>query len=169
MKKHLLSIITTALVVINLVLSVVIIFSVLPTTSKMNNMITQICTALNLNLKSESDGSTTYKIEDLDEFPIEDDLTINLASSDDGEDHYVILKLTIIANNKHEDYKKYKDSITTKATLIRDAIIAEVGSVTKEEMEDNPEKVQQNVTKRLQELFNSDFIVKVAFDSFIFQ
>lgn len=168
MKKHLLSIITTALVVINLVLSIVIIFSVLPTTSKMNNMITQICTALNLNLKSEGEDGATYKIEDLEEFPIEDEITIKLASSDE-DDHYVLLKMTIVANNKHEDFKKYKDSITTKATLIKDAIISEFGAVTKDEMESNPEKVQEAVTKRLQDLFNSDFIVKVAFDSFVFQ
>lgn len=170
MKKHLLSIITTALVVVNLVLSIVIIFSVLPTTSKMNKMITQICTALSLELESENEGKEEeYKIEDLEEIKLEEEMTINLKKGADDGDHYAMLTLTIVVNNKHEDYKKYVDSITTKESLIKDAARNVISGFSKEDFESNPEAVQEAVLKELQDLFDSDFIVKVAFGGLVFQ
>lgn len=169
MKKHLLSIITTALVVVNLIMSVVIVFSVLPTTHKINNLVTQICSALALDLEGSGEGVEALKIEDLDEIPIEDEMTIPLKSSGDGEDHYAIVQVAIICNKKNEDYSKYVGSITEKQSLVKDAINSEISSFTIEECQNHTEDVQNAVCERLQELFNSRFIVKVAFKEMVYQ
>lgn len=169
MKKHLLSIITTALVVVNLIMSVVIVFTVLPTTSKINNLVTEICAALALDLESDGNGTGSYKIEELEEIPIEDELTINLKSGEDGEDHYAIVQVAVIVNNTHEDYEKYATSITKKSSLVKDAIITEISGFTIEDMKENPEAVQAAILDSLQSLFNSRFIVKVAFKEIVYQ
>lgn len=171
MKKHLLSIITTALVVVNLIMSIVIVFTVLPTTSKINNLVTQICAALALDLDSSGDGAESLKIEDMETYAVGDgeEMTINLKSGEDGKDHYALIKCSIVVNKKHEDYDKYVGSITEKSSLIKDAINSEVSNFTIEEMKSNPEDVQQAILERLQKLFNSRFIVKVTFDNIVYQ
>lgn len=169
MKKHLLSIITTALVVVNLIMSVVIVFTVLPTTSKINNLVTQICAALALDLESGGDGASTLKIDELEEIPIEDEMTINLKSGSDNKDHYVIVQVAVIVNNKHEDYKKYVGSITEKSSLVKDTVISEFSEFTYEDIKDDQEEIKQAILEDLQKLFNSRFIVKVAFKSITFQ
>lgn len=168
MKKHLLSIITTALVVVNLIMSIVIVFTVLPTTTKVNNLVTQICAALALDLEPNG-GEGSLKIDELEEIALEDELTINLKEGSDGKDHYVMLKAAIIVNNTHDDYDKYVSSITEKSSLINDAINSEIGSFTIDEIKENPEAVQEAVLERLQKLFNSRFIVKVAFKEIVYQ
>ena len=86
MKKSLLNIITVALLVVNLVLSVVMAFSVLPASSKTNEMITKVCTALDLELESTKTGDEAqdYKIDQLETFDIQDELTIPLSQGTEG-------------------------------------------------------------------------------------
>lgn len=170
MKRSLLNIITLALVIINLVLSVVIIFSVLPTALKTDEMITQICSALSLDLESgKVTSEEQFKIEQLETFDIEDKLTIPLKKGEDGKEHFAVVSVSIVVDNENQDYKKYKDSITEKESLIKDAINSEIGGFTIEELEANTGDVQNAVLTRLQKLFNSDFIVKVAFRDILFQ
>lgn len=172
MKKSLLSIITVALLVVNLVLSVVMAFSVLPASSKTNEMITKVCTALDLELESTKTGDEAqdYKIDQLETYDIQDELTIPLSQGTEGEeDHYAIVSVSIVVDNKHEDYSKYVESITTKESLIKDAVRNAIGSFTIEELQSNPEGVQKATLDKLQKLFDSDFIVQVAFKKLLFQ
>lgn len=172
MKKSLLNIITLAVLVVNLVLSIVMVFSVVPASSKMNDMITKVCTALDLELESQQEvkGKKEYKIEDMEEIPLDEELTIEVKSSaGDGVKHYGAISLAIVVDNKHEDYATYAESITTKSTLIKDAVTNVIGSFTIEEIQNNKEGVQQAVLERLQKLFDSDFIIRIAYKKWLFQ
>ena len=172
MKKSLLNIITLALVVVNLVLTVVMIFSVMPASSKTNDMITKVCTALDLELESSKTGDeeADYKIDQLETYDLEDELTIPLKKQNDGDaEHYAVVTVALVVNTEHEDYKKYAESITAKQSLINDTVRNTIGSFTLEELQNNPEGVQKAVLEKLQKLFDSDFIVKVAFKKLLYQ
>ena len=52
MKKSIINIITLALLVVNLILSLVMVFSVMPASNKANEMITKVCEAIDLDLNS---------------------------------------------------------------------------------------------------------------------
>lgn len=172
MKKSLLNIITLALVVVNLVLSAVMIFSVLPASSKTNDMITKVCTALDLELESEKkeNGEEDYNIDQLETYDIEEELTVPLKKEDgDSSDHYAVVTVSIVVDNKNEDYDKYVEDITTKESLIKDTVRNAIGNFTLEELQNNPEGVQKTVLDKLQKLFDSDFIVKVAFKKLLYQ
>lgn len=172
MKKSLLNIITVALLVVNLVLSVIMVFSVLPASSKTNEMITKVCTALDLELESTKTGEDKedYKIDQLETYDIEEELTIPLKKGTENEDdHYAMVAISIVVDNKNEDYSKYVESITTKESLIKDSVRHVIGSFTIEELQSNPEGVQKAVLDKLQKLFDSDFIVQVAFKKLLFQ
>ncbi len=172
MKKSLINIITLALLVVNLILSMVMIFSVMPASKKTNDMITKVCAALDLELESEKTGDAEedYTIDQLETFDIEEELTIPLKKSDGDEtDHFAVVSVSIVVDNQNEDYEKYVDSITTKESLIKDSVRNIVGSFTVEELGNNPEGVQKAVLEKLQKLFDSDFIVKIAFKKLLFQ
>lgn len=54
MKKNLITVITLALVVVNLVLTVILTITILPETQKANELITKVCSAIDLDLESGS-------------------------------------------------------------------------------------------------------------------
>lgn len=171
MKKSMLSVITLALVVINLILSTVIVFSVLPASRKTDKMITQVCSALDLELESqkEAEGKRDYSIDQIETFDIEDSLTIPLKKGQDGKDHYAVVAVSIVVDKKHDDYKKYVESITSKESLIKDAINSVISGFSINEMESGQSQVQEAVLLKIQDLFDSEFIVKVAFRDMVFQ
>lgn len=172
MRKSLINIITLALLVVNLILSIVMIFSVMPASKKTNDMITKVCAALDLELESEKTGNAEddYTIDQLETFDVSEELTIPLKKSEGDEtDHYAVVSVSLVADNQHEDYEKYVESITAKESLIKDSVRNVIGSFTVEELNNNPEGVQKAVLEQLQKLFDSDFIVKVAFKKLLFQ
>ena len=90
MKKNLVTVITLALVLVNLVLTVVLTISIVPETKKANELITKVCGAIDLDLESGSATSAeNIPIEDLEVYNIEDKMTINLKKGEDGKDHFL--------------------------------------------------------------------------------
>ena len=67
MKKNIFSVIITVLTVVNVVLTAIMFFIMVPTFNKTNNLITQVASVLNLELDGDSDakGDADYKISDL--------------------------------------------------------------------------------------------------------
>lgn len=172
MKKSLLNIIIIALVVINLILTAVMAFVMMPASSKTNEMVTKVCTALDLELESQKTGEEEedYVIDQLETYDIEEELTIPLKLADgDTKDHYAVVAVSIVVDNKHKDYEKYVESITSKESLIKDSVRQVIGNFTINELNANPEGVQEAALEDLQKLFDSDFIVKVAFKKLLFQ
>ena len=65
MKKNLISVIILALVFANFVLTALLLFTVLPQTKKANQMIEDVCAAIDLELNSgDASGPSNVKIED---------------------------------------------------------------------------------------------------------
>ncbi|OLA10106.1 MAG: hypothetical protein BHW12_03080 [Coprobacillus sp. 28_7] len=137
MKKHLLSIITTALVVVNLIMSIVIVFTVLPTTSKINNLVTQICAALALDLDSGGDGAESLKIEDMETYAVGDgeEMTINLKSGDQEN------SLFVVRNDFRETDEKWS---STQTDIWRNEINKIISSAKSLLIKENPDGTYTN-------------------------
>ena len=58
MKKNLMSVLILALVVANLVLTAILMISVVPQTKKANQLITKVCSAIDLELEGGKDNSS---------------------------------------------------------------------------------------------------------------
>ena len=95
MKKNIFSVLITALTVINVVLTAVMFFVMLPTFQKTNNLITQVASVLNLELNGDDDVNpdANYTIKDMQSIPVafESDETYNLQAGTDGKAHYAML------------------------------------------------------------------------------
>ena len=99
MKKNLITVVVLALVLVNLILTAILTITILPETKKANELITQVCSAIDLELKS---GSVTSNITNV---PLEkvathdvaggESMTVNLKDSEDGKKHYAIIAVSI--------------------------------------------------------------------------
>ena len=65
-------------------------------------------------------------------------------------------------NKKDPDYKTYKDTMSDRESLIKDAITSVVTSHTKAECRANFEGLKQEILDAVQKLFGSDFIFNVG-------
>ena len=168
MKKNMLSILILALLIVNIVLTAIMMFSVTGTAKKTSALIDDISAAINLDLNNQGEDATTapvvdVAIEDTSVVPIGEELTIPLTIGADGKVHYYFVAVSLSLNMKHEDYKKLSPQVTAQSDLIKGEIISVIGSHTLEEIQEGTDGIRMEILQRLQKLFDSQFIFNVTF------
>lgn len=170
MKKNLITVITLALVVVNLVLTVILTITILPETQKANELITKVCSAIDLDLESGSATSNAnIPIDQIEVYNIDDEQTINLKQDGDGKDHFAMITVSISMDTKNSDYKELKPQVEEKVNLIKGDINNIVSQYTIDEIKNNQSAVQDEILKDLQKMFGADFIVAVGFPTAQYQ
>ncbi len=175
MKKSLLTVITFVLVLINLALTGVLVFVLVPYVTSANKLVSSVATAIDLEQSGGADGKeSSVDMENIEAYEIgggKDDkgLTINLKKGADNKDHYAVLKVTLSLDTKSDGYKKYYDSLETKKSLITTEINNVVSQYTVDEIRANQQKVQDEILENLQSMFGDGFIVDVGFSSATYQ
>lgn len=165
MKRNLFSVLILALLVVNIVLTSVLMFSVVGTNSKVAALVTDIGTILQLEVGGvNGEAGEELHIEDIEMYNIEESMTIHLKTAEDGKDHYCIVSVALSVNTKHEDYKEYGTTISNYESLIKSEIDQVIGNYTKEEAEANKETIADEILTRIQDLYDSTFIVDVVFN-----
>lgn len=166
MKKNLMSVLILALVLVNTILTAVLAISVVPSVKKTNQLVDSVASAVKLELNSENGTkASSVPMDQIATYDMEEEMTINLKPGDDGKDHYVVLKASISMDTKNKGYKSYGETISEKASIIKNEINSVVSSHTYEEFRDDQQGVQDEILKNLQTLYDSDFIVSVGFSS----
>lgn len=168
MKKNMISILILALLIVNIVLTAIMMFSITGTAKKTSALIDDISAAINLDLKNQSATSTgaaivDVPIENIEVVPLGEEMTIPLTKGADGKAHYYLVAVSLSLNTKHEDYKKLQPSVTLQADLIKGEIISVIGSHTLEEIQEGTDGIRMEILQRLQTLFDSQFIFNVTF------
>ncbi len=173
MKKNMLSIVMIALLVVNIVLNVVLLFAVVPNASKTNNLIKKVASAVDLQIEEESDGSEDYSIADLKSYTFtSDSLTITLKKNDDGKDHYaVITGISLSLNSKADDYDTISQYITNNEIKIKDKITSVFSKYTKDEAQSKVDSIKKEILDELssESCLNSKVVVEVNFGNLAFQ
>ena len=173
MKKNMLSIVMIALLVVNIVLNVVLLFAVVPNASKTNNLIKKVASAVDLQIEEESDGSEDYSIADLKSYTFtSDSLTITLKKNDDGKDHYaVITGISLSLNSKADDYDTISQYITNNEIKIKDKITSVFSKYTKDEAQSKVDSIKKEILDELssESCLNSKVVVEVNFENLAFQ
>lgn len=168
MKKNILTVIILAMALINIVLSAVIIFVIVPTSNKTNKLVTKVASIIDLELESPDSEELNISVSDITTYEIEDKLQINLKKSDDIE-HYAILNVSLTINQKNEDTINLEPKITEFENDIKEIVTEEFSKYTIDEVNDNMNNIKDQVKIRIQELFKSDFIINVSFGNRILQ
>lgn len=172
MKKNLISILIMALMIVNIIISAITMFSVTSTNKKTAAVITKIASTVDLEAASaEETGETTESVslDKTEVYDIADSMTIPLTIGSDGEQHYYVVNVTLSMNTENAGYKTYGADIADKESLIKSQIISVIGSYTLEEIQADPDGMKQAVLEAIQNMFDSDFIYEVSFSNILFQ
>lgn len=173
MKKNLVTVIILALVLANLVLTAILAFTIIPQTQKSNELIDQVCAAINIELEGgQNKNSSAVPIEDIEVYDITDEFTVTLADSGDGKKHYAQFAVGLSVNTKSDGYTTYGGGeglplLAAKETIIRSEINSIVSSYTEEEFNaDGQKAVKAEILEAVQDMFGgTDFIIGVNFSS----
>ncbi len=165
MKKNLISVIILALLIVNIALTSVMLFSVTSTNKATADMVMRITGAMDMELSS-ADGTAftpVVPIENIASYDIADTMTIRLKQDEDGAEHYIMIAVTLSMDKEHEDYKEYGESLTDRESLIKSEIINVVGQYTMAEAQADEAGMKQAILESIQNMFGSDFVFRVDF------
>lgn len=172
MKKNILTIIIMALTVINVIMTTIMFVVMMPTFQKANNLLSTVSEVLHLELNNEEEEEAeTYTVKDLETYEVVFDSkeTVNLKEGADGEAHYAMLNgFTLSINKSSKDYKELSATLDAQKPQIKAIILQVMSEHTAEDI--SSEVVMEESLERIQELFDSKFIVSVSsLNGFVFQ
>lgn len=175
MKKNIFTIIIMAFCAINLVLTAVMLFVTVPAMNQTSNLIKQVSQAVDLELEaSEENEDVTVSVKDRENHEFKNTagttITINLKKGADGKEHWAQLDAIYVTVNKASD--DYKDMVTVldeKGSDVISIVTDVIGSYDYETISSNRGQMKNDMVKKLQDFFESDFIIDVSFDNLRFQ
>ena len=172
MKRNMLTILILALLIVNLVLTAIMMFSVTGTMKKTSKLVDGICTALSLEMTDPAataeEAEEEVPIDAIEVYAIADQMTISLAKGVDGETHYCLVSVSLSINTQDPDYATYGATVSEKEDLIKSEIFSVIQSHPIEEAESNPDMLRQEILERIQKLYGSKFIYNVVFRDIMF-
>lgn len=174
MKKNTLNIIILTLTLINLVLNVLIIFSVIPTANKTNNLITKIAEVVSLEITPQLvQDSTVLKVEQIDSRTVttsdgNTQLTLSVPSSD-GKNHYVVTSIVVSLDTTSADYQKLSESFDNAMVLIISKADSVISAYTYDTVLASKNEIQEKLLEEIRNLFQSDMIYDVSLQGFLVQ
>lgn len=171
MKKNLLSILILALLIVNLILTSIMMFSVTSSSNKTGKLVGDIATILNLEIGTGNDASASPQItiDNTEVYDIEEPMLIPFLRGQDEKDHYCSVSITLSLNKKDKDFKTYGAKLESKESLVKSEIIEVISSYTYDEAIADPKAMRDEILVRIQSLFDSKFIFEVAFRNVMFQ
>lgn len=169
MKKNLITVIILAISIVNLILNIMIVFVCMPSTKKVNNLITEIAAVMNLELESEGD-TPKVAIEDIANFNIEAQV-VNLKDDGSGTSHYVQMGLTLELDKSSEDYEALNAMLVDASGAIFDEARNIVQNYTYAEVTDQSvqDDIKKQILDRLQKKYATRCIYNVSFSKFTTQ
>lgn len=172
MKKNIFSVIITALTVINVVLTAIMFFVMLPAFQKTNNLMSQVASVLNLELDADGDAGSDedYSLKDLESVVVTFDQqqTLNLKPGSDTDSHYAMLNgYTLSVYKKADDYKEVSKILENNKAEITDIIRSVIQSHTSEDI--SQDQIQKEALEKIREHLDSKAVKKVMLENFMFQ
>ena len=170
MKKNLLSILILALLIVNIVLTAIMMFSVVGTSRRTSALVSDIASVLKLELTgtdAEDAIAEEIPMSQTAFYNISEEMTITLKNSEDGSKHYLLLSAALSMNTKDKGYKKYGDAeaMLSAEPVIKSEIVDAISSYTMEELKDENKinDAKQQILDRIHEIFDSEFIYNISF------
>lgn len=177
MKKNLISIVILALLIVNVVLTAIMMFSVVGTSRKTAALVDNIATALNLELAAKNEDGESEKVvipmSNIETYDISEKMTIPLKvevnAEGEEEQHYFIAHITLSMNTKDKGYKKYGEELEGRESLIKGEINDVFSQHTLDDARNNQDQIREEILQRIQTMFESEFIFNVTFSDTMIQ
>ena len=167
MKKSMLNVITLALVLVNLVLTVILTFSLVSTNNKTNKLVTKVSEIIDLDVagvdNSSKSTSAGTSIEDVAYVDVSNNGSndIMISYTDGGKTHYAIVNVTLGLNTKAKDYASKSTTINNGMKVIVNAVQTEAMKYTYSRIAASKTTVESNLLATLQDTFQTECITSV--------
>ena len=167
MKKSMLNVITLALVLVNLVLTVILTFSLVSTNNKTNKLVTKVSEIIDLDVagvdNSSKSTSAGTSIEDVAYVDVSNNGSndIMISYTDGGKTHYAIVNVTLGLNTKAKDYASKSTTINNGMKVIVNAVQTEAMKYTYSTIAASKTTVESNLLATLQDTFQTECITSV--------
>ena len=163
MKKSMLNVITLALVLVNLVLTVILTFSLVSTNNKTNKLVTKVSEIIDLDVAGVDNSSKSTSIEDVAYVDVSNNGSndIMISYTDGGKTHYAIVNVTLGLNTKAKDYASKSTTINNGMKVIVNAVQTEAMKYTYSTIAASKTTVESNLLATLQDTFQTECITSV--------
>ena len=166
MKKSMLNVIILALVLVNLVLTVILTFSLVSTNKKTNSLINKVAQIIDLDVAggvSNNNSSTGSGIENVSYIDIKnnDSTDIIVSYVDNGKTRYAVLSVSVGLNSKAKDCSTVSTSVDNGMKVLVNKITNEANKYTYSTISANKSTMETDLLKEFQELFKTETIQSV--------
>lgn len=165
MKKNILTIVIMAATLINVILSAVLVFAVMPAMNKTSALVDKVASVIDLEIEDANAEEQEYTMQDLQvvENLYDDKLNINLTkdAGDGNKQHYAqIGGWTLSLNSKAEDFSDINDSITANKVYVDDIVKETISSYTATTIDEA--KLRAEIIKKVQKKYNTKATVEIS-------
>lgn len=164
MKKNILTIIILAATLINAVLSIVLVFAVMPAMNKTSALVDKVASVIDLEIEDADAEEQEYTIEDLETYVKKYDAAVNINLKKDASDdanHYAQLAgWTLSFNTKADDFSKVSESVQTKDVYVDDIVKETISAYTASTIDFT--NLKKEIIKKIQEKYNTKAIVDIS-------
>jgi flagellar FliL protein len=174
-KKNMISIIILALLVVNVAMNAIMMFTIIPANRKSIALVDQVAAAIKLDTsgtspEGSSGGARSVSLADTATYSIPDQQTFQLKKGEDTKDHFLVCSVAMLMDMTSDDYETYGGDIDSRQSLILNALSETIGQYSYEDVQALGQAGVQNAClEKLQEVFGSDFIYQVALSGYIVQ
>lgn len=160
-----------AVSIMNTLLLALIVFAVVPTATRTNRLVSKVASLVDLEIES-SDRNTKLEqidVENIATYTSPTKQTINLKKSQDGSMHYAQYVVTLSMNKKAKDFEKLQATLETNDTIINDMIAKVFSNYTYDEVLTKESEIKEKALEKLENYFDSSFIVNITFGQLVMQ
>ena len=159
--------------IVNIVLTSVMMFSMMGATQKTSELVTDIASVLKLELGDQAEEEKMIPLSQTEVYHISEPMTIALQNSEDGSSHWCLVSVALSLNTKDKGYKTYgsAESMATYEPLITGEITNIIGSYTIDVLREpaTQEEAREKILAVVQKMFDSEFVYNVSFSDIKFQ
>ncbi len=161
MKRNMLAIVILAATLINLTLTAVLIFTIVPKAKRTDTLIEKIVAAVDLETESGIGKNYGEVLPgDQEEYVFQGEY-VNLKPNG-SEANVAMANITLTLNKKHDDYATVQPLIEGKKTKIVAAVSGVLSDYAAAEVPMYTEDINKDVLAKIQEIFQSDCIIEVT-------
>ena len=170
MKKGLMNTIILVLCIMNIILTSVIVFAVVPAMNSTTALVNKIANAIDLEKEAKQQYTDGISIDSVVTYSFAEKMTVTLKADGNGKSNYAQFSVVMTLNKEDENYDKYKSKLSSNEKLMRSTVEDIVRKYTKTELENNRDAIEEEVAESLRKMYNeTEFIYEVSLEGLVTQ
>ena len=165
MKRNMLAIVILAATIVNIVLTALMLFTVIPKAQRTDALIQKICSIIDLELEDPNAADyAEIPFEDRETYNLSSKITVNLAKAEgETKSPYAQVEATLMLNKKAESYETVQPLLANYESIIISIIKEEVSKYTTDNLDANKDDIQKMIWTRLSTEFGTtDLLIGVV-------